>query len=86
MAEIPTVYPFQKDNFSHINLTILNSNVQGILEDNTPRTFPRHKVAIFRDHLEPMWNFCPHYIEVLHDAHEDAQVTTGWMALVPNLS
>ena len=32
-----------------------------------------------------MWDFCPHYIEVLDDAPEDALVTTGQMVLVPNL-
>jgi len=74
-----------KDKFSHTNLTISNNDVHIILQDNTPRTHPCHKVAIFRDCLELMWDFHPYYIEVFDDTSKDAQVTTGWMALVPNL-
>jgi len=85
MAEIPTVYSFQKDSFSHTNLTKANTDIHIVLDDDTPRTLPRHKVAIFQDRLEPMWDFRPHYIEVLDDAPEDALITTGQMVPVPNL-
>jgi len=32
-----------------------------------------------------MWDFCPHYLEVLDDAPEDALVTTGRMVEISNL-
>jgi len=85
MAEIPTIYSFQKDSFSHVNLTIPNTDICVVLDNNTPRMLPHHKVAIFWDCLEPMWDFSPHFIKVLDDIPEDAQVTTDQMVPVPNL-
>ena len=77
MAEILTVYSFQKDSFSHVVMTKPNTDVRIVLDDNTTQTLPRHKVAIFQDRLELMWDFCPHFIEVLDNAPEDALVITG---------
>ena len=36
MAEILKVYSFQKDSFSHANLTKANTDVHIILDDNAP--------------------------------------------------
>jgi len=83
MAEIPIIYPFQKDNFSHANLTISNIDVRIILNDDTSRTHPCHKVAIFQDHLELMWDFHSHHI-IVTDNPNDTQVT-GQIVEVPNL-
>jgi len=80
-----TMYSIQKDNFSHANLTIPNTDVHVVLDNKEIQMHPRHKVAIFRDRLEPMWDFTPHYLEVHDDAPEDALVTTGQMIEIPNL-
>ena len=62
-----------------------NMDIHIILDDDAPRMLPRHKIAIFWDHLKSMWDFHPHFIKVLNNAPEDAQVTTGQMVPVPNL-
>jgi len=75
---------FQKDNFSHANLTIPNSDVHVILNNNTPRTHPHYKVAIFQDQLESMWDFHPHLV-IVEEEDPNAEVTTDRMVKMPNL-
>ena len=79
------MYSIQKDNFSHANLTIQNTDVHVVLDDEAIRTHPHHKVAIFRDRLELMWDFRPHHLEVLDDTPEDTLVTMGQMVEISNL-